>query len=181
MVVSNNHLFDSLKLCDNLSGTWEQNSCYGGVYMENVILDNLGEHTDYLKPNDPIYPCNAVEQKYKTSCYLMQTSYALKVSNQDFSKVFALCRQADSGFEDTCWQSLGRDASGSTSSNAERTREKCYLGENYREKSNCIVGAVKDFISYFHSDVEAKNFCNSLSQDLTQICLDTATSYYKSF
>lgn len=181
MAVNENKLFDSLKICDNLMGVWEQSSCYGGVYMENVMIDNNGEPTDYLKRDDPLYPCNAVETKYKTSCYLMQTSYALKVLNQDYSKVFALCRKADEGFQDICWQSLGRDASGGTSSNAVETKAKCDLGLDYREKSNCVIGAVKDFISYFHSDVEAKNFCNILSPDLTQVCLDTAVSYYKSF
>ncbi|MFZ2522699.1 MAG: hypothetical protein WAX44_04230 [Minisyncoccia bacterium] len=181
MAVSENNLFNSLKLCDNLVGGWEQSSCYGGVYMENIIIEGQGEHTDYLKPSDPLYPCNSVENKYKSSCYLMQTSYALKVYNQDFSKVFALCRKADTGFEDICWQSLGRDASGSTSSNAEATRAKCYFGENYRERSNCVVGAVKDFISYFHSDIEAKKFCSILTDDLKLVCLDVATAYYKSF
>ena len=181
MAINDNELFKSLSLCDSLSGVWEQNSCYGGVYMENVIIDNKGEATKYLKPSDPLYPCNAVDEKYKGSCYLMQTSYALKVSGNDYSKVFALCRTADVGYKEICWQSLGRDASGMTSSNAESTKQKCDLGQNYEEKSNCIIGAVKDFVSFYHSDVEAKQFCSILSSDLKQICIDTGTSYYQNF
>ncbi len=181
MAINQNELFQSLKMCDNLSGIWEQNSCYGGVYMENVILDDKGESTKYLKPDDPMYPCNAVEEKYKSQCYLMQTSYALKVLGGDFSKVFGVCRGADLNYRATCWQSLGRDASGRTSSNAEATKAHCYKGETSEERANCITGAVKDFISYFHSDIEAKQFCEILSEDLKQNCLDTATVYYKSF
>ena len=181
MAITENELFESLKLCDNLSGFWEQGSCHGGVYMENVIIDNKGEKTKYLKPEDPIYPCNAVGEKYKTSCYLMQTSYALKVSRQDFSKVFEICRSVEEGYRALCLQSLGRDASGQTSSNAEATRAKCYLGIDHSEKLNCVIGAVKDFISYFHSDVEAKNFCSILSDDLIKGCLDTTVAYYRSF
>lgn len=179
MAVNDNQLFTALNMCDSLTGEWEKQSCFGGVYMENVILDTKGEHTDYLKPEDPLYPCNAVDLKYKYSCYLMQTSYALKVNGRDFAKTFALCRTADNGFQNLCWQSLGRDASGNTSSNAERTKAYCDLGANYEEKSNCVIGAVKDFISYYHSDVEAKAFCSSLSEDLRQVCMDTAISYYK--
>ncbi|HEY0220796.1 MAG TPA: hypothetical protein VGC58_01080, partial [Candidatus Paceibacterota bacterium] len=91
------------------------------------------------------------------------------------------CRDADLGFTNICFQSLGRDASGGSVSNAVMTKQKCYLGKDYEEKSNCIVGAVKDFISYFHSDKEAKHFCSILSNDLQKICLDTAVSYYKTF
>ena len=180
MALSNNELFDSLKTCDSLVGTWEQTSCYGGAFMENVIVDNKNHFTKYLKPSEPLYPCNAVEGKYKTSCYLMQTSYMLKVTGSDFKKVFDLCTTADPGFEALCYQSLGRDASGQSVSNALQTKATCDLGRDYEQKSNCIVGAVKDFISYHHSDTQALGLCQSLSPDLTQICTDTANSYYKS-
>ncbi len=181
MAVNNDELFIALDICSTLVGDWEKESCYGGVFMENVIIDNKGEFTKFLKPEDPLYPCNAVDLKYKSSCYLMQTSYALKVRNQDFAKIFEICRTADKGFESICFQSLGRDASGSTSSNAEKTKERCDLGKDYFEKSNCITGAVKDFISYFHSDKEAKKFCSSLTPDLKENCLTVAESYYKTF
>jgi hypothetical protein len=181
MAVNNDELFVSLKMCDNLTGSWEKESCYGGVYMENVIIDNSGLVSKYLKPEDPMYPCNAVDTKYKSSCYLMQSSYALKVRGYDFNKVFADCRGADEGFRNICYQSIGRDASGQSSSNAAQTKAKCDLGQTYDEKSNCVIGAVKDFVSYFHSDVQAKSFCSSLSADLVQVCTDTAVSYYRSF
>ena len=148
--------------------------------MENIMIDNKNPFTKYLKPAEPLYPCNAVEEKYKTSCYLMQTSYMLKVTGQDFSKVFALCREADAGYEVTCFQSLGRDASGQSLSNADATKAKCALGADYNEKSNCIIGAVKDFISYYHSDKEANVLCAVITEDLRKVCLDTATTYYKS-
>lgn len=181
MDVTGDDLFKSLNLCDNLSGGWEKTSCYGGVFMENVIIDNQGQFTKYLKPTEPLYPCNAVDEAYKGSCYLMQTSYMLKVTHYNFSTVFGLCREADSGYMDTCFQSLGRDASGESLSVAEPTKAKCDLGANYEERSNCIIGAVKDFVSYWHSDVQAKAFCNILSADLQKICTDTAVSYYKIF
>ncbi len=180
MAITENELFKSLTLCDNLNGGWEKTSCYGGVFMENIIVDNKNHFTKYLKPSEPVYPCNAVEAQYKSSCYLMQTSYMLKVSGNNFSKVFENCRNADEGYIETCYQSLGRDASGQSLSNAESTKAKCDLGSDYAQKSNCIIGAVKDFISYFHSEKEANHFCTILSPDLQKICSDTATSYYAS-
>lgn len=181
MAFTNDELFDSLNLCDRINGNWEQLSCYSGVFMENVIIDNKNHFTKYLKPSEPLYPCNAVDDKYKGTCYLMQTSYMLKVANENFQKVFELCSTVEDAYRATCYQSLGRDASGHSSSNLAATKATCELGNNFEQQSNCIVGAVKDFISYFHSDVQAKELCNALAADLQTLCLDTAESYYKSF
>src|SRR5437867_2527136 len=60
MSITRNELFDSLKICDNLTGSWERQSCWGGAFMENVMADNRNHTTKYLKLDDLLYPCNAV-------------------------------------------------------------------------------------------------------------------------
>lgn len=180
MSISNHELFESIKMCDALSGSWEQSSCWSGVFMENIISHGIKNYSAYLKPEDPLYPCSAVDDKYKRTCFLMQTSYMLEVTNWDFLKVFELCEETGI-YSSTCYQSLGRDASGSTVSDVSRTKTRCLLGRNDEQRSNCVIGAVKDFISYFHSDVEAKNFCASLPEELKNNCLLTAKDYYKAF
>lgn len=181
MVVYENELFKSLDICARLDDSWEQESCYGGVYMENVMAELNPDHsTKYLKADEPLYPCTAVEDKFRRSCYMMQTSHALVVVGQDYGKVFELCRGVGQ-YETTCYQSLGRDASGSTSSDIGRTRALCMLGPTQPARQNCIIGAVKDFISYHYDDKEAKALCKSLEQDLVAGCNSTATEYYKTF
>jgi hypothetical protein len=181
MGTAGQNLFTALNMCDKLDGSWEKASCYSGVFMENVIIENKGGTSKYLKKSDPVYPCNAVGDNYKKTCYLMQTSYMLKVLKNDFSKVFNLCANVESPYQNTCYQSLGRDASGHSSSNIEETKASCNLGTSFDQRSNCIIGAVKDFISYYHSDKEAKELCNSLDADITLICLKTAKEYYSRF
>ncbi len=181
MAYTNDELFDSLALCDNIKGGWEQSSCHGGVFMENVIIDNKNHFTKFLKPDEPLYPCTAVDSKYKNDCYLMQTSYMLKVTAGDFGKVFSLCGQVEQQYQATCLQSLGRDASGRSTSNVATTTATCKLGKDSFQKSNCIIGAVKDFISYFHSDKQAAQLCDAQEPDIKTVCQSTAASYYKSF
>jgi len=181
MAHTDDELFKSLKLCDLLSDSWERTSCWSGAFMENIIIDNKNHFTNYLKPSDPLYPCNAVDKQYKDTCYLMQTSYMLKVTSGDFTKVFGLCEQVETEYQPTCYQSLGRDASGRSVSDIQITKTTCQLGKNFDQQKNCVIGAVKDFISYHHSDVQAKNLCAEFSEDLQSICMETAKSYYTVF
>ena len=181
MYITNNELFDSLGMCDNLEGWWERESCYGGVFMENINTNFRYHYTRYLNPDDQFYPCNKVRERYKPACYLMQTSYMLDVANGDFSAVFGLCEQIEDPYTDICYQSLGRDASGYTISNIEKTRKICLLGKDFRQQSNCVIGAVKDFIAYYHSDSEARKLCSSLNKDLQEVCFRTAEEFYINF
>lgn len=93
--------------------------------------------------------------------------------DNDFGEVFELCGTAEDEYRPTCYQSLGRDASGQTASDPVKTRESCMLGEGDEARSNCLIGAVKDFVSYHHSDNQAREFCESLDRDLRETCLET--------
>jgi hypothetical protein len=183
MGIQENELFKSLETCDTLKDEWEKGSCYGGVFMENVLArDNPSHPSKYLKADQPLYPCTDVEDKYKSECYKMQTTHALQTQGYDFAKVFDLCAtEAEDDYRPTCYQSLGRDASGQSVSDVDETKDTCMLGEDYEARSNCVVGAVMDFISYYHSDTQAKALCESLDSDLRALCLQTAKEYYQIF
>jgi hypothetical protein len=182
MGIQSNELFTSLGTCDVLHDQWEKESCYGGVFMENVMaFQSTDTKTKYLKADDAMYPCTDVATTYKEQCYLMQTSHALVVFNNDFKNVFTACSQVEElEFQRTCYQSLGRDASGQSNSNAKSTKQTCMLGSTEIARSNCVIGAVKDFISYFHSNSQAMDFCKSLDESaLRATCVTEGNAYFK--
>lgn len=185
MTVSDNELFASLKSCDRVTDQWERASCYGGVFMENIMSDpasNTGHTTKYLKPEEPMYPCTAVDNIYKSSCYTMQSSYALKQINYDFSKMFDLCSDVGANFELACYLSIGRDASGNSVSSTPKTIASCSEGHTVIQRTQCAVGAVKDFISYYHDDTKAKELCLGFEETEVQTtCTQQAALYYKTF
>lgn len=182
MGIQDNELFESLKTCDAITDEWERESCYGGVFMENIMAANNPSHpTKYLDADRPLYPCTDVETEYKEQCYIMQTSFALQTQDGDFGKVFGLCGEAEEDYRETCYQSLGRDASGNSASDLATTRDTCMMGEDYEARSNCAIGAVKDFISYYDGDEQAKELCESFEADLRKVCLETAEEYAKTF
>ena len=186
MFVESGALFKSLTDCDSLIEDFDRTSCYGGVFMQNIMNEqtpdsDIKKTQAYLKADEPMYPCTAVEDKYRYQCYLMQTSYALQVENYNFAKVFTLCGQIEQKYRDTCYTSLGRDASGQSISDVTLTRQNCLFGPTLEARRFCIHGAAMDFVSYFHSDTQAKQLCDSLSSDLSGDCLNTVSSYYSSF
>ncbi|MEO8065813.1 MAG: hypothetical protein ABI643_03090 [Candidatus Doudnabacteria bacterium] len=185
MAELSDEVFDSLKMCDSLTGNWEQQSCYGGVYMQNIIdstnVADTNNVVKYLKPSDPLYPCTAVEDKYKGQCYLGQTSYVLQVNGYNFAKAFALCTTVAEPFRTICNQSMGRDAANQASHQADATKQICWLASDPNDRSNCVVGAVKEIISYYHSETQALDFCNILDDANKSTCTTTADAYYELF
>ncbi len=180
--IEDNDLMKTLSLCDRAGDSWEQKSCQGGAFMQNVMAaEDPNDHTDFLKGDQPMYPCTAVLEQYKDQCYLMQTSYALRLARQNFATVFAQCAGIEEKYRDTCYQSLGRDASGNSVSNVDQTKATCMLGSTQNARANCIIGAVKDFVSYFHSDKQATQLCQVLDASLSTVCEATKKSYYETF
>ena len=58
--------------------------------MENLTaLESPTRPSTSLRPDRPLYPCTAVAPRYKTSCYLKQTAYALYVRDDDYRLSFA--------------------------------------------------------------------------------------------
>ncbi len=182
MNIHQNELFESLETCDTLKDDWERESCYSGVFMENVMAQSNPSHpSKYLKAEEPLYPCTDLETKYKHECYKMQTSYALQTQNYDFTKVFDLCAGVEDDYRPTCYQSVGRDASSQGTADVDKTRDICMLGDDYEARSNCVIGVVRDFISYYSDDTQAKEYCESLDADLREVCLQEAEEFYKIF
>jgi len=172
MAVRGDELFDALHDCDGLTGSMEQNACVNGVFMENLIVDGAhgGHYSKYLKPGEPLYPCTAVGERYKAECFDIQTSYALGVVQGDFAKVFALCADVAAPFRKNCYQSLGRDAATISRDQVPATVATCKLGRDHAQRSYCVLGAVLDFVYYYHSDVQAKALCAGVDPDLRESC-----------
>lgn len=186
MEVYEGELYKSLAGCDTIQDEWERNSCYGGVFMQNIMIeqspdDSEDHESKYLKPEDPMYPCDAVDDKYKVQCYTMQTSYALQVENYDFVKVFQLCDATPAPYNTNCYISLGRDASGKTVYEPARTEELCAMSITPEGQEYCIYGAMQDYIDNFQNDKLARQVCNLAPSDITAQCLSRDQAYAKRF
>jgi hypothetical protein len=181
-----NEVFESLEGCDALSEEWEREQCSGGVFMENVIdEDDPSNPSKYLKADQPFYPCTEVKTEYKSPCYSRQTNYVLKKQGEDFAKVFELCGKVENDFRPSCYVGLGNNAvirstkDGTIEGDqAEFIRGVCMLGQDQEALSKCLIGAIRQLIFSYDSDVQAKALCESFMRtDWRATCLQVSEEY----
>lgn len=166
-----NGVFEALPICDTLEGTWEQKSCHSGVFMQNIVVDGDAHQSRELRPDEPMYPCTAVDEKYKQTCYLMQTSYALRTVDYDYAKGFELCEtEADEGYVETCYRSMGRDISGNSHRESEKVVELCSLGDPELQ-THCFQGAVKNAVFNDHGLDNANVLCELVPERYKEDCV----------
>jgi hypothetical protein len=187
MYVLENELFEALRTCDALTEEWERDQCSGGVFMENINAhDNPGHPSDYIRADQPFYPCTEVKTEYKTQCYARHTEHALQVTvehaatvQDNFAEVFDLCAEVETDFRPACYSGLGHQAAMEASvadvsddARGAFAHELCALGQDDRALSNCVVAAARQLVFHYDSDEQAKTLCESLTgADLRVECL----------
>ena len=147
----------SLDQCTRLEGAWEQTSCDGGVFMENFNT-SYGVKSRFLRDDDPVYPCNAIAERHKLYCYLQVTDRVLSLNGWDWRAAGSSCARVEAAWRDTCFQSLGRSASGFSRNDRALVLELCtkapaaYRGE-------CVYGVVRDMASNDAGGRRAARYC----------------------
>ena len=176
MAWTNYELLDALSLCDHLEDLVDQQSCYSGVFMENVVgglSGSMGHFTEYLS-EDPHFPCNILEEKYVLPCYFFQTSQMVMLFGGDFEKVAKACAEAAQIAHRLCFQSMGRDVGGVSRGTPEQAIQLCSYVEDEQNHLDCLDGAVQD--SFWDADgaANALAFCGMLSDgDQKHRCYST--------
>ena len=173
---------EALIECDKLADSFEQTSCYGGVFMENIVTGQgsgargVGHVTDWVNREDPHYPCIAIDQNYDVQyqCYQMQTGWMLTLFNSDFSRVAMECLTARPDMVPVCYKSFGRDAAGYTFRDPVRILQHCdKVPTEYHEE--CVTGAVNVIIDFWGPELgdQASEFCSLVSDPSKKSCFIT--------
>jgi hypothetical protein len=171
MIQSGYNLPFSLKICDRLHTPWDQTSCTGGVFMENVAAGQTsayGVKSPWLKDDDLVYPCNAVAERHKLYCYLMLTSRVLQANGYDWRATAKICAGVEDDWVDECFQSYGRDADGFTRQDPTRALELCTLAGAYERE--CVYGAARDMTSNYAGGEEAVALCAAAPAEHRAYC-----------
>ncbi len=165
----------ALKECDTLpaEGT-NHESCYSGAFMENVVgaiaIDEVPaagaagdfHYSKYLN-DDPLYPCTAVEVRYRNSCYFFQSSRMIEIFGTDYKKVADSCASIEAIYHTSCFMSMGRDVDTTYGSDHKRIEKACYYAPDERLSLDCISGASQDKFWHESEQDEALALCRGFS------------------
>jgi hypothetical protein len=176
MFFSRYQLKPALEACDGLPDAWSQSSCYGGVFMENVF-NGTPERRD-LSGTDYHYPCNAVASKYRTECYVMQTSRMVEMGLST-PRLFAEC-EAAGDYRGACMLSIGRDLSNDVRTGKTRSvAQKCEI-VSQDPRFACMRGVIFALIDNTWDGRYALPFCAAFSAEADQrVCLKESIRYLK--
>jgi hypothetical protein len=79
-----------------------------------------------------------------------------------------MCRRSEKAWIATCFQSLGRDASGNTRQNAAEIARICRVAGNMERE--CVYGAARDMTSNYAGGEEAAGLCTSVGRAIRSYC-----------
>ncbi len=164
-------IYNALELCDQLKRG--KNSCYSGIFMENIVGSLAeGHKTKYLN-DDPQYPCNAIDDKYKAECYFFQTARMKELLKGNYTLIARACGEVPEQYQLLCFESMGRDISGDSLENPEKSIALCQDAPLGEPRTRCLKGAVQDMLWDPTGQDNAVHFCHLLiSPD------EKATCYY---
>lgn len=164
MAWANYELTDALQACELLPKGVD--SCYSGVFMENIVgglTDKKSDHfTKYLS-DDPQYPCDAVDDKYKNTCYFLQTSRMMQLFSSDFKKIADGCNGAPAPYQRTCFESMGRDVGGVYPGKELSSIAACANAPAGTMRIGCLIGAAQDAFWDPTGQDAAIRFCKALT------------------
>lgn len=116
-----------------------------------------------LVPDDPLYPCTALPDRYLVSCYHMQTSAVLFFNGGDLAGAAEACDTAPERYRSACFRSLGRDVSAITVQDHDSALELCARTGDRRY--DCHWGYVKNVVDVTARAEDGFDFCALVPDD----------------
>ncbi|HYJ79849.1 MAG TPA: hypothetical protein VEW03_09625 [Longimicrobiaceae bacterium] len=122
-----------------------------------------------LDRDEPLYPCTVVKEHHRRQCYLMQTSPILFFNGGDFTAASQQCLRAPADVQQTCFQSLGRDANSWGAGNHRRGIRYCAAAPP-EWAPYCIVGLVKNIVDVTARPADGLAFCRAVPDASKPAC-----------
>ena len=163
MAWTGHELYDALNLCDFMISDRERRACYSGVFMANVIagVSNTTSHsTAYLSDENPHYPCDALTERYVSSCYLYHSTRMLIMFKYNYELVAQECANTRSSAVYDCFESYGRDVAAATLGDPARGIEMCHE----------TVGSPAHRVWCVQGSVQARFWDSSGADEAIQMC-----------
>ena len=160
----------ALAQCDESADGSPREFCYWGVFMENADVISTGniilgtKRVQLWDANDPLYPCNAVEEKYRHACYRYQPRIQSRIWNgtvspeEKLARRTELCATLNPTDRASCFEGIGFSLYRDLIRTPEVVRHACERLPHTADRAACMLGAVHPVSRFGYPDT-ALRFC----------------------
>ncbi len=180
MFYTANDLPRSLEMCDGHDYEFGRRSCANGVFMENFNTEQKDHVSEFLKEEDPFYPCPGQAERYKADCYLYAPTYFLSLNPEDYAGALEWCEGAQPGFESTCAQGVGSQAIKENLNDPKFVESVCMGGEP-EQTAPCVAGMAGLYVNHHGALEPARELCARLERPNRQACYGTVQAHASLF
>ncbi len=172
MFYTANDLPRSLEMCDRLEGSFASSNCANGVFMENFNADQKLHLSEFLKEENPFYPCMNQAERHKDDCYLYAPTYFLSLHENDYAGALRWCEGAEAGYEPACAYGVGTQTMKENLNDPKFVESICMGGEP-EQREPCIEGMTGLYISHTGALEPARELCARLEPINRPACYGT--------
>ena len=140
MIESGYDLPLALSVCHRLASGWDTVACKSGAFMENINT-RYGFRSPWVKDDDPLYPCEQMRVRDRSSCYSRASGRSLDLDHHDYTATVKTCRQVDRPWRLSCFRGLGRDIAVDAGFVAKTILAHCSLAGT--ATGDCLYGAAR--------------------------------------
>jgi hypothetical protein len=170
---SRNDLPGSLATCEKFSKNFQRIQCAEGVFMENYESDQENHHSEYLKTEDPYFPCHGQTKIHEGVCAFYAPRYYLKLHPRAYSEAIAWCNEVPEGPRDACFKGIGDTVMKQNINDPKYAESVCMtVGEDKRHY--CIRGLASYYIVHHASSKKGKEMCTLLQSENQAECVRAA-------
>ncbi len=170
MYYTSNDLPRALEMCDAFEDASGRSSCVNGAFMENFSADGNLHTSEYLKEDDPLYPCAEQEERRKADCYIYAPTYFLSQNEEDYEGALELCEDAEEAFRPVCVQGVGSQAMKENLDDPKLVESVCE-GNSPANTIHCVRGMASLYVNH-HGGIEpARGMCGRLEPSNEAACL----------
>ncbi len=180
MYYTTNDLPKSLDLCATLETPFEKSSCINGIFMENFTADQKLHKSNYLKAEDPLFPCSTQAKEHKTDCFFYAPTYYLYLHPNEYAKALDWCQTAEEDYRPICISGVGSETMKQNISQPKLAEALCLQAQENQQQA-CALGMIGLYINHYGSLTQAQELCKTINQKLKQTCEAQIKSYQSLF
>ncbi len=166
---SSNDLPWSLEQCGRFPKASERAQCAEGIFMENADVDVSVHPSEYVKEDDPYFPCRGQSAVNEGVCAFYMPRYYLKLHPRAYEGVLAECVKVPIGPRDACYKGAGSAVMKQNILHPDIAESFCEQVPESAEQF-CIAGLSSYYIVHHASSIKASAMCDGLKPQHQKTC-----------